>query len=234
MPRRITPSSANRSEQSNYPVNPPTAPIGEAEWLLIDLVPRHSRGGETGRSGGQNPPKHSLGHNAGLPPSCSPSRDHLEHGDEVAAGPESLGRFRDVSAALERTVGELQQLREDVADLQAELATERAARLIQARTGAKASVAETSPKLIEVLVVIRSGIEELLRRQEATPPAQLVEEPDEYTTEQFANRVGKEEYTVREWCRQGRINCIKRGGRWMIPKDELARYSRYRLLIPKK
>ncbi len=57
-----------------------------------------------------------------------------------------------------------------------------------------------------------------------------------YTTEEFAGRVGKAEFTVREWCRHGRVRAEKRkSGRgafcsWAISHDELLRYEREGLL----
>jgi hypothetical protein len=57
-----------------------------------------------------------------------------------------------------------------------------------------------------------------------------------YTTEQFAQAVGKAEFTVREWCRHGRIRAEKRmSGRgahpaWVISHAELLRYERGGLL----
>ena len=55
---------------------------------------------------------------------------------------------------------------------------------------------------------------------------------DWYTTEEFARMVGKSEFTVREWCRLGRIHGVKRrSGRgafasWVVAHDELLRYQR--------
>jgi hypothetical protein len=57
-----------------------------------------------------------------------------------------------------------------------------------------------------------------------------------YTTEQVARLVGKAEFTVREWCRHGRLRAEKRmSGRgaypaWVISHDELLRYQREGLL----
>lgn len=57
-----------------------------------------------------------------------------------------------------------------------------------------------------------------------------------YSTEQFAQLVGKAEFTVREWCRLGRVNAEKRmSGRgafaaWVIGHAELLRYQREGLL----
>lgn len=57
-----------------------------------------------------------------------------------------------------------------------------------------------------------------------------------YTTEQVAQLVGKAEFTVREWCRHGRLKAEKRmSGRgaypaWIISHTELLRYQREGLL----
>jgi predicted site-specific integrase-resolvase len=57
-----------------------------------------------------------------------------------------------------------------------------------------------------------------------------------YTTEQVARLVGKAEFTVREWCRHGRLRAEKRAsGRgaypaWVISHAELLRYQREGLL----
>jgi hypothetical protein len=61
-----------------------------------------------------------------------------------------------------------------------------------------------------------------------------------YTTEEFAGLVGKAEFTVREWCRNGRIHAKKaQSGRgpnksWVISHDEWIRYQRDNLLPDKK
>jgi hypothetical protein len=57
-----------------------------------------------------------------------------------------------------------------------------------------------------------------------------------YTTAEVAKIVGKGEYTVREWCRQGRIRAKKKpcgrgkGGEWLISHDELTRLRNEGLL----
>ena len=57
-----------------------------------------------------------------------------------------------------------------------------------------------------------------------------------YTTEEAAKIVGKAEFTVREWCRNARIQAEKRNsGRgafpaWVISHQELVRYQREGLL----
>jgi len=54
---------------------------------------------------------------------------------------------------------------------------------------------------------------------------------DWYSTEEVAKIVNKAEYTVREWCRQGRITAKKKicgrgkGGEWLISHEELARFK---------
>jgi hypothetical protein len=59
---------------------------------------------------------------------------------------------------------------------------------------------------------------------------------DYYSTDEFARVVGKAEFTVREWCRLGRILAEKRrSGRgahpaWAIGHQELMRYEREGLL----
>ncbi|MFO0807525.1 MAG: helix-turn-helix domain-containing protein [Gemmataceae bacterium] len=59
---------------------------------------------------------------------------------------------------------------------------------------------------------------------------------DFYGTEEFAKVVGKAEFTVREWCRHGRIRAEKRlSGRgafpaWVISHAELLRYQKEGLL----
>ena len=57
-----------------------------------------------------------------------------------------------------------------------------------------------------------------------------------YATDEFARLVGKAEFTVREWCRLGRVKAEKKGsGRgkyqsWVVSHDELLRYRREGLL----
>jgi hypothetical protein len=57
-----------------------------------------------------------------------------------------------------------------------------------------------------------------------------------YTVEEFAALVGRECYTVREWCRLGRIKADKkRSGRgkyplWVIPHPEMLRYEKEGLI----
>ena len=59
---------------------------------------------------------------------------------------------------------------------------------------------------------------------------------DFYSTDEAAEILGKAEFTVREWCRRGRINARKRrSGRgkhqsWAISHEELQRIQREGLL----
>ncbi len=57
-----------------------------------------------------------------------------------------------------------------------------------------------------------------------------------YSVEEAAKMLGKGAYTVREWCRHGRIFAAKRAERrggaelWSISSDEVARYKNEGLL----
>jgi hypothetical protein len=59
---------------------------------------------------------------------------------------------------------------------------------------------------------------------------------DWYTTDEVAQLLGKAEFTVREWCRLGRVHAEKRNsGRgkflsWVISHAELQRFQREGLL----
>jgi hypothetical protein len=81
-------------------------------------------------------------------------------------------------------------------------------------------------------------IDERLSRIEALLHALVERQPvkDWYTTGEFARVVGKAEFTVREWCRHGRVCADKRSsGRgaypaWVVSHQELRRYQREGLL----
>src|SRR4051794_38464751 len=69
--------------------------------------------------------------------------------------------------------------------------------------------------------------------------AELVQQravKDWYSTAEVAATLGRAEYTVREWCRQGRILAKKKpcgrgkGGEWLVGHDELTRLKNEGLL----
>lgn len=59
---------------------------------------------------------------------------------------------------------------------------------------------------------------------------------DWYTTEEFARLTGRGNYTVREWCRLGRVKATKRQSghgkskEWVISHEELQRFQKDGLL----
>jgi hypothetical protein len=61
-----------------------------------------------------------------------------------------------------------------------------------------------------------------------------------HTTQEFAKAVGKAEFTIREYCRLGRLRAEKRqSGRgkypqWVLSNDELLRFQREGLLAVQK
>ena len=61
-----------------------------------------------------------------------------------------------------------------------------------------------------------------------------------HTTQEFAKAVGKAEFTLREYCRLGRLRAEKRqSGRgkypqWVLSNDELLRFQREGLLAVQK
>jgi hypothetical protein len=64
------------------------------------------------------------------------------------------------------------------------------------------------------------------------------EERSCYTVEETAEKIGRMPYTVRDWCRLGRINATKRAERrggaelWSVSAAELTRYRNEGLLTP--
>jgi hypothetical protein len=57
-----------------------------------------------------------------------------------------------------------------------------------------------------------------------------------YTTQEFAAKVGRAEFTIREYCRLGRLKAEKRSSgrgahaQWVLCQAEWERYSRHGLL----
>ena len=86
---------------------------------------------------------------------------------------------------------------------------------------------DTMRELIERLDRMEAAIQVLIERQTVK---------DWYGTDEVAKLLGKAEFTVREWCRLGRVNAEKRGsgrGRfqsWVISHAELLRLQRDGLL----
>jgi hypothetical protein len=89
------------------------------------------------------------------------------------------------------------------------------------------SLTELVRKLEERMAGIETSLAALLKQHTVR---------EFYTTKQVAELLGKNEYTVREWCRHGRVHAQKRRtGRgkhpeWVIAHVELERYQREGLL----
>ena len=86
-----------------------------------------------------------------------------------------------------------------------------------------------------------NAVQEVIARLERieTTLASIVEKESTksyYDTAEIARLLGKAEFTVREWCRLGRLQAQKkRSGRgnscsWSIPHEELLRYRKEGLL----
>lgn len=80
---------------------------------------------------------------------------------------------------------------------------------------------DTAPRSIdERLDRIESMLAALVERQTVK---------EWYATVEVAKMLGRAEYTVREWCRQGRIRARKKpcgrgkGGEWLVSHDEVVR-----------
>lgn len=88
----------------------------------------------------------------------------------------------------------------------------------------------TSNDLGLALSRLADRMEALERRLEAIRVGQL--EKDFYSTEEVAVLVKRAPWTVREWCRHGRIRAKKRGGtdRWVVSRQELDRLMNEGLL----
>jgi hypothetical protein len=86
-------------------------------------------------------------------------------------------------------------------------------------------------ELVQIVLHRLDGIERLL--------AEILGEKKQkshYSTQEVAEKLGKAEFTVREWCRLGRVRATKRAtGRgcnleWMISHEEVERISAHGLL----
>lgn len=82
-------------------------------------------------------------------------------------------------------------------------------------------------QVLERLIRLEDTIVQLAQRQAVK---------EWYSTEELAQLLGKAEFTVREWCRLGRVNAEKKhSGRgkfpaWAVSHDELQRIRREGLL----
>jgi hypothetical protein len=109
---------------------------------------------------------------------------------------------------------------------------------ISPEKAAAASDAECEPAGMALLAQQLATMDRRLQDIQATLST-LVEQrtvKDWYGTEEVAKILGKAEFTVREWCRLGRLNAEKRmSGRgahpaWVVSHAELQRYQREGLL----
>ena len=102
----------------------------------------------------------------------------------------------------------------------------RATQLVQSRIVGERDVM-TDEERDERLVRIEGMLTVLVERQQVR---------DWYTTQEFGESVGKAEFTIREYCRLGRLRAEKRqSGRgsypqWVLAHSELDRYRRNGLL----
>jgi hypothetical protein len=89
------------------------------------------------------------------------------------------------------------------------------------------------PKLAARLARIEQLLVELVDELRGRPAAK-----EFYSTTEFAKIVGRAEWTVRNWCRTGRLKAEKPAQRykgsseWLIAHDELVRYQNRGLLPP--
>ena len=93
---------------------------------------------------------------------------------------------------------------------------------------------EVMEELLERLSRLEAGLTAVLGRLATERAGQAW-----YGTAELAALLGKEEFTVREWCRLGRIHAEKkRSGRgrhraWAVSAAEVERYRREGLLPPR-
>lgn len=89
------------------------------------------------------------------------------------------------------------------------------------------AVIDRIEEVIDRLAKVEAALDLLVKRETAK---------DWYSTEELAQIVGKAEFTVREWCRLGRVRAEKKGsGRgkffaWVVCHDEVLRIQRDGLL----
>ena len=95
---------------------------------------------------------------------------------------------------------------------------------------------QPSPTLLQQLARIEGKLDEIRRDSRAESDSAAAKDRTHFTTAEVAKIIGRSEYTVREWCRLGRINSQRdsngRGGygSYRIPREELLRYQNEGLL----
>jgi excisionase family DNA binding protein len=101
---------------------------------------------------------------------------------------------------------------------------------------------ELPPDLVTLLTGLQSSIKEIDAKLTAVQAELRAEPPvtadsrEWYSVDEVAKLLGKSRYTVREWCRHGQINAVKRAERrgcsalWSISAKEIARYRNEGLL----
>jgi Helix-turn-helix domain len=142
-----------------------------------------------------------------------------------------LGPHRDPHSCLSRlSCPELKRIGEQVKDmgLDAEDSVDETLRrvaVVVEHTPEQPPVVDSSTEGLlksfdERLAAIQAGLSTLIQRRAVK---------EYYSTEEVAKLVDRDPYTVREWCRYGRLRAVKRNcGRgkspeWSIPHEELMR-----------
>lgn len=93
--------------------------------------------------------------------------------------------------------------------------------------------ASNSEELVEIKALLHELRALIIAQKAAAPkptaPPDLAADRNFYYVHEFATLVHRKPYTVREWCRLGRLRCPEKPSRnqpWKIPKEELDRYRR--------
>jgi transposase len=97
---------------------------------------------------------------------------------------------------------------------------------------------EPNERLVDVVLSMRNELRQLRSELLTRPPTQG-EGRRSYSVEEAAKILQKAAFTVREWCRNGRIRADKRTEKrgsaelWSIPAEEIERY-RDEGLLPRR